>query len=156
MTSRYRMERERGRKEASQQLAALRKKWPLAFPSDDQGVRPLAMGAAREIAATMNWPLPYTLGVLGSWKMAQAYCEAVLSHDQRIGLDGGPAEAVDAKAKNLAAKRLEELSLGETDKKPAKTPVRVPAKPEPAPKLHVETPEQLRARVRASLLRRIA
>src|SRR5215469_13954821 len=131
MTSRYRMERERGRKEASQQLAALRKKWPLAFPVNDQEVCPLAMGAAREIAATMSWPLPYTLGVLGSWKMAPAYCEAVLSHDQRIGLDGGPAEAVDAKAKNLAAKRLEDLSQGKTDKKPAKVPVGALAKPEP-------------------------
>jgi sRNA-binding protein len=156
MASRYRIERDRGLKEASQQLAALREKWPLAFPLIDQDVRPVTMGAAREIAATMGWPLPYTLGVLGSWKMAPAYCQAVLSYDQRIGLDGAPAEAVDAKAKNLAAKRLEELSVRKTAKKAAKTQVHALAKPEPAPTLPAETPEQLRARVRASLLRRSA
>ena len=156
MASRYRIERDRGLKEASQQLAALREKWPLAFPLIDQDVRPVTMGAAREIAATMGWPLPYTLGVLGSWKMAPAYCQAVLSYDQRIGLDGAPAEAVDAKAKNLAAKRLEKLSVSKTAKKAAKTQVHARAKPEPAPTLPGETPEQLRARVRASLLRRSA
>jgi sRNA-binding protein len=75
------------------------------------------MGAAREIAAAMGWPFPYTLGVLGSWKMAPAYCQAVLGYDQRIGLDGAPAEAVDAKAKNLAARRLAELSARKAAKK---------------------------------------
>ena len=35
----------------------------------------MAIGAARKIAATMGWPLAYTLGVLGSWKMAPVYCE---------------------------------------------------------------------------------
>ena len=156
MASKYRIERDRGLKEASQQLAALREKWPLAFPVNNRDVRPVTMGAAREISATMGWPLAYTLGVLGSWKMASAYCQAVLSYDQRIGLDGAPAEAVDAKAKNLAAKRLEELSVRKTGKKAGKTPAHALAKPEPAPTLPAETPEQLRARVRASLLRRSA
>jgi hypothetical protein len=43
----------------------LREKWPLAFTVKQQDVRPLAIGATREIAAAMGWSLPYTLGVLG-------------------------------------------------------------------------------------------
>jgi hypothetical protein len=31
-------------------------------------LRPLAVGAPRQIAETMGWSLPYTLGVLGRWK----------------------------------------------------------------------------------------
>jgi sRNA-binding protein len=153
MASKYRIERDRGLREAPQQLAALRVKWPIAFPVNDQDVRPVTMGAAREIAAAMGWPFPYTLGVLASWKMAPAYCQAVLSYNQRIGLDGAPAEAVDAKAKNLAAKRLEELAVHKNAAKAASPAL---AKPEPTPTLPAETPEQLRARVRASLLRRTA
>jgi hypothetical protein len=68
MTSPYRIERDRGTKEARQQLAVLREKWPLAFPVQHQDVRPLAMGVARQVAAAMCWSLPYTLGVLGRWK----------------------------------------------------------------------------------------
>jgi hypothetical protein len=78
----------------------LREKWPLAFPLKHQDVRPLARGAAGEIAVVMGWSLPYTLGVLGRWKMAAVYCQAVLCYGQRIGLDGAPAEAVDAEAKH--------------------------------------------------------
>jgi ProQ/FINO family len=81
----------------------LREKWPLAFPVEDHDVRPLAIGTAREITVAMGWPLPYTLGVLVSWKMAPVYCQAVLCRDQRIALDGAPAEAVDAEAKDLVA-----------------------------------------------------
>ena len=62
MASKYRTERERGTKESRQQLAVLREKWPLAFPLKDEDVRPLAIGAAREIATAMGWLLPYTLG----------------------------------------------------------------------------------------------
>jgi hypothetical protein len=57
MRSPYRIERERGTKEACQQLAVLREKWPLAFRVD---VRPLAMAVARRIAAVVGWSLPYT------------------------------------------------------------------------------------------------
>jgi hypothetical protein len=32
------------------------------------------MGVARQVAAAMGWSLPYTLGVLGRWKMAAVYC----------------------------------------------------------------------------------
>jgi hypothetical protein len=55
----------------------LREKWPLAFPARPHDIRPLAIGAAGEIAAAMGWSLPYTLGVLSRWKMATAYCRAV-------------------------------------------------------------------------------
>jgi sRNA-binding protein len=113
MTSPYRIERERGTKEARQQLAVLREKWPLAFPVKHQDVRPLAMGVARQVATALGWSHPYTLGVLGRWKMAAGtargapvYCQAVLCYDQRIAIDGSPAEMVEAEAKDLATKRI--------------------------------------------------
>src|ERR1700727_657682 len=93
---RHHAERDRGAKEHSQQLHALREKWPLAFPVPTQDVRPLALGVANQIAAAMDWSVQYTLGVLRPWKMAPFYCRAVLSHDQRISLDGEPAETGDA------------------------------------------------------------
>ena len=89
MTSPYRIERDRGTEEARQQLAVLQEKWPLAFPVQRQDVRPLAMGVARQVAEAMGWSLPYTLGVLSRWKMAAVYCQAVLSHDQRVALEAG-------------------------------------------------------------------
>jgi sRNA-binding protein len=156
MASQYRIERARGTKESRQQLAVLRERWPLAFPAKHPDIRPLSIGAAREISAAMGWPLPYTLGLLGSWKMASVYCQAVLRYDQRIALDGSPAEAVDAEAKDLAAKRLAELAARKAAKKAAKTVAPTAGKPKAAPTAPVETPEQLRARVRASLLRRSA
>jgi hypothetical protein len=102
MSATYRSERDRGIKEYRQQLAELRKKWPLAFPVHDEDVRPLAVDAAHEIAAVTGWSYPYTLGVLSRWKMAPVYCQAVLCHDQRIALHGSPAEMVEAKARDLA------------------------------------------------------
>jgi sRNA-binding protein len=153
MTSPYRIERDRGAAEARQQLAVLREKWPLAFPVQHQDVRPLAMGVARQVAAAC-WSLPYTLGVLGRWKMAAVYCQAVLSHDQRIALDGTPAETVDAEAKDLAAKQLAKLAARKAARKLAKPAA--PAAPKPAPAPPTETPEELRDRVRAALLRRRA
>ena len=60
MTSPYRIERDRGTKEASQQLAVLREKWPVAFPVKKQDVRPLAIGIPSEIAPVMGWSHPYT------------------------------------------------------------------------------------------------
>jgi sRNA-binding protein len=158
MSSTYQIERNRGTKEARQQLAVLREKWPLAFPAKDQDVRPpLAIGAAGEIAAAMGWSVPYALGVLAGWKMTPAYCEAVLRYDQRIALDGSPAEPIDAEAKNLAAKQLARLAARDTAKKAAAPTVAKP-KPAAAPptKKSPETPDQLRGRVRASLLRRRA
>jgi sRNA-binding protein len=156
MASQYRIERERGTKEAKRQFVVLREKWPLAFPVEHQEVRPLAVGAAREIAAAMDWSLPYTLGVLGPWKMTRAYCQAVLSHDQRVGLDGAPAELIDAQAKDLATKQLARLAASKTAKKDAKAAAAA-VKPEPVPAPPgSDTLEQLRTRVRAGLLRRSA
>ena len=158
MTSPYRIERDRGTKEYRHQFAVLREKWPLAFPVKDQDVRPLAIGATGEIAAAMGWSLPYTLGVLGRWKMAAVYCQAVLSHDQRIALDGAPAETVDAEAKDLGARQLAKLAARKA-KKAAEAAGPAVVKPKgrdhaPAPVPPTETPEQLRARVRGALLRR--
>jgi sRNA-binding protein len=154
MTSPYRIERDRGTKESRQQLAALREKWPLAFPVQHQDVRPLALGAPGEIAAAMGWSLPYTLGVLGRWKMAAVYCQAVLGHDQRIALDGAPAETVDAEAKDLATKQLAQLAARKAAKKAAEAAAPAVVKPKPAPAPPTKPPEPLRDRVRAGLLRR--
>jgi sRNA-binding protein len=157
MTSAYRIERDRGTKEYRQQFAVLREKWPLAFPAKPHDIRPLAIGATGEIAAAMGWSLPYTLGVLGRWKMAAVYCQAVLSHDQRIALDGAPAEMVDAEAKDLAAKQLAKLAARKAKKAAeAAAPAAVKPKHAPAPALPTKTAEQLRDRVRAALLRRHA
>jgi sRNA-binding protein len=157
MTSAYRIERDRGTKEYRHQFAVLREKWPLAFPAKPHNIRPLTIGAAGEIAAAMGWSLPYTLGVLGRWKMAAVYCQAVLSHDQRIALDGAPAEMVDAEAKDLAAKQLAKLAARKAKKaEEAAPPAVVKPKHASAPAPPTETPEQLRARVRGALLRRRA
>jgi sRNA-binding protein len=156
MASKYAMERARGKKESRRQLIALREKWPAAFPAENQDVRPLSTGAAGQIAAAMDWSLPYTLGVLSTWKMASVYCQAVLRYAQRIGLDCSPAESVDVEAKDLATKRLAELTARESAKKASKSLVRGTMEPKPAPTPTAESGEQLRARVRASLLRRSA
>jgi sRNA-binding protein len=156
MSSTYQIERNRGTKEARQQLAVLRVKWPLAFPAGDQDDRPLAVGAAREIAATMGWSLPYTLGVLVRWKMAPIYCQAVLCCDQRVALDGSPAEAIDAEAKELATKQLARLAAREAAKKSVKAAAPAVVEPKADPLPPTVTPEQLRGRLRASLLRRRA
>ncbi len=158
MSSTFRIERDRGVKEYRQQLAELRRKWPLAFPDHDEDVRPLAVDAAREIDAVMNWSYPYTLGVLSRWKMAPLYCQAVLCHDQRIALDGSPAEMVAPKARDLATKHLARRAASTAAKKPAKSaaPTAVKSKRASAPLSAPprERPKQLRDRVRASLMRR--
>jgi sRNA-binding protein len=161
MSSSNRIERDHGVKEARQQMTLLREKWPLAFPLNDQDIRPLAIGSTREIAAEMSWSLPYTLGVLWSWKMAPVYCEAVIRYDQRITLDGAPAEPVEAQAKDMASKRLAQLAARKAAKKAAKAaaaPTLVAPEPPPTPPAETPpaTPTQLRNRVRASLLRRSA
>jgi sRNA-binding protein len=94
--------------------------------------------------------------VLAGWKMAPVYSEAVLRYDQRIALDGSPAEPIDAEARELATKQLARLAARETAKKATKVapPTVVKRKPDPVPP--TATPQQLRGRVRASLLRRKA
>jgi len=154
MSSTYLTDRKRGSKEARQQLTVLRQRWPLAFPAEPKDVRPLAMGAAAEIASSMRWSLPYTLGVLASWKMGPPYCDAVLCHDHRVALDGSAAETIDADAKDLATKQLARLAARETAKKATKAAGPADVKPTPAPAPLTETPGRLRARVRALLLGR--
>ena len=124
----------------------LRERWPLAFP--DRGARPLALGSVGQIAEAMGWSIPYTIGVLTYWKMAPFYCQAVLAHDQRITLDGEPAEPVDAEAKELATKQLAKLAARHA----AKQTAAARAQPKPAPL--AKAPAPLRDRVRAGLLRR--
>ncbi len=127
----------------------------MAFPVNEQDVRPLASGAVGEIAAAMSWTHAYTLGVLASWKLGAAYCHAVLRHDKRITLDGGFAEPVDAEAKDLARKRLATQAARKAAKAEKKvTKVAAPAtlKEAAAPSSPV-TPAELRARIRASLFR---
>src|SRR6516164_5454565 len=119
MPSPQQIERQRGIEEAGQQLAVLRERWPLAFPVQHQDVRPLALGIPHQIAAGMGWSLPYTLSVLRRWKMAAVYCQAVLSHEQRITLDGALAEQVDPNAKELATKQLARLVARNAAKKAA-------------------------------------
>jgi sRNA-binding protein len=158
MSSAHRIERGQGTRQSRQHFAALRQQWPLAFPIKPEDVRPLAVGAAGEIAAAMGWSLPYTLGVLGPWKMAPAYCEAVLCYDRRIALDGTPAEEVGAKARELAARQLARVAARTAAKTDAAHP-RV-MKP-PATRGSIGDPgatggPELRVRVRASLLRRRA
>ena len=166
MTSKSRIERNQGYMEAPQHFAALREKWPLAFAAKDQDVRPLTPGAGQEIAAEMGWSAPYAMGVLGRWKITSAYCRAVLRHDQRIALDGAPAEPVGAQAKAVASKQLAERAARQAAKaqkatkavkKPADTaPADVKPAPAPPPPIETLTQEELRARVRAAMLRRSA
>jgi len=155
MLSRYRIERDRGTAESRQQFAMLREKWPLAFPAKPEDVRPLAIGAAGEIASAMGWSPPYTLGVLGSWKMSPVYCQAVLCYDQRIALDGEPAELIDPNAKELATMRLAQLAARKAARKDRKMAGSVATKSaaSAATKMPANTTEQLRSRVRAPLLR---
>jgi sRNA-binding protein len=148
MASPHTIERQCGIKEAGQRLGALQEKWPLAFPVWAQDVRPLAVGVANQVSVTMGWSLPYTVGVLNYWKMGPVYCQAVLAHDQRITLDGAPAEQVDAEAKDLAAKQLAKLAV----RNAAKQATAVKRKPAPT----TEKPTQLRDQVRAGFLRRRA
>jgi sRNA-binding protein len=140
MSSTHQIERNRGTKDSRQQLALLREKWPQAFPAKHQDVRPLVIGAPGEIAAAMGWSLPYTLGVLVGWKMAPAYCEAVLRYDQRVALDGSPAETIDAEAKELATEQLARLAARETAKKATKAAAPAVVKPNCRPATNQDAP----------------
>ena len=79
-----------------------------------------------------------------------------MSHDQRIGLDGSPAEMVDAEAKELATKQMAQLEARKAAKRAAEAAAAAVVKPKPVPTRPTETPEQLRNRVRAGLFRRRA
>jgi hypothetical protein len=94
-------------------------------------------------------------------ELARTYCQAVLSHDRRISLDGAPAEPVDGEAKELAAKQLAKLAARKASAKSAKKVAAHAAadvKPAPVPPAPARAPtsEELRTRVRAPLSRRSA
>ena len=153
MASPHTIERHRGIADAGKQFGLLREKWPLAFPVLRQDVRPLAMGAVGQIAEAMDWTISYTRGVLTHWKMSAVYCQAVLTYDQRIALDGTPAEPVDAEARDQATKRLAQLKARAVKQNAKKAAAAKPkTKPAPTP----EKPAPLRDQVRADLLRRRA
>ena len=61
MTSQRGIERGRGAKESGQVFAALRARWPLAFPAQPRDVRPLASSVVGEIATAMGWSRSYKL-----------------------------------------------------------------------------------------------
>lgn len=97
----------RGLREAQAGIEMLRSLWPAAFPFKFRLVRPLKVGVLEEIVARTGWSYPYASGVLRSWKLRSAYCEAVLRHDRRVNLDGEEvAETVDEESRALARKRL--------------------------------------------------
>jgi hypothetical protein len=114
----------------------------------DQGPRRAPAGKHRRRrdryghGVAMGWSIPYTRGVLFPWKMGPAYCRAVLLYNERITLDGSPAEPVDAEAKELATKQLAKLA--------AKKAASAVTKPKPPTK----PPSPSRDRVRAPLGRR--
>ena len=97
MASKYVTERKRGSKDAAEHIPAFRERWPAAFPSAPDLIRPLAIGSPGIIAQAMGWNVPYALGVPAVWKGSPTYCEAVLRHG-RINLDGSPnGDEPDAK-----------------------------------------------------------
>jgi sRNA-binding protein len=123
MASTSSIERKRGIKDAAEQITALREKWPAAFPSAPDLVRPLAIGIPGIIADSMGWTVPYALGVLAVWKGSPSYCEAVLRH-VRINLDGSSGgDAPDTRAKDMAEKQL----ANNAAKKPAQAAPKVAA-----------------------------
>jgi sRNA-binding protein len=154
MASKYVTERKRGSKDAAEHIPALREKWPAAFPSAPDLVRPLAIGSGGIIAQAMGLTVPYVLGVLAVWKGSPSYCEAVLRH-ARINLDGSPSgEEPDAKAKEMATKQLAKLAARNAARAGSK--VTPPGTESPSAATAPKTAEQLRARVRASLNKRRA
>jgi sRNA-binding protein len=161
----------RGRKTAREHLPALREKWPAAFPDDERDVRPLAAATAA-IAQAMGWDPSFTHGILAVWKSRASYCKAVLCYNERINLDGSPSGVmVDDKARAMAtaqlaaikAKRQKQAAEPAAVKAPVEPvpPIKPPKAsppppPPPPPMIVLETPEQIRAHLRASLLKRRA
>jgi hypothetical protein len=166
-------DRTRGLKEFTEKITALRAKWPKAFPEKFSDVRPLASGVASIIADTFGWSLAYTRGLLQRWKSRDAYCEAVLAHPKRFTLDGlESGEEVDDNARTKATEVIERRKAKRQQEalaaaKPAPAPTlatpataiveAAPIATEPVvPAVGKIVGDELRARVRASLMRRRA
>ncbi len=116
-SKRYREERQRGLRDAPEQIKLLQENWPKAFPAKPQEVRPLVSGIARIIAETLGWSPLYARAVVEKWKQRNAYCRAILAYPKRFTLDGQESEEeVDDTARSnakqimdkRAAKRLQE------------------------------------------------
>ncbi len=121
-SKRYREERQRGFRDAPEQIKLLQEKWPKAFPGKPQQVRPLASGITRIIAETLGWSPPYTRAVIEKWKQRNAYCRAILAFHKRLTLDGEESEEeVDdtarSNAKQIMDKRAEKRLQEEAAKR---------------------------------------
>jgi sRNA-binding protein len=90
----------RGLRESASGIEMLRSLWPNAFPQKGHLVRPLVSGIIGPIAERTGWSPRYTAGVLQSWKLRRAYCDAVLRYDHRFTLDG--EEVADAVVEDTA------------------------------------------------------
>ena len=126
MPSTFQIERNRGSKEARQQLAVLRDKWPIAFPADAKDVRPLAISAAGEIAATMNWSLPCAMQACASADRAESL-RAQIDQEGEIlvtkqGRRDNPLLKHELGARNFVCRTLLRLGL-------AVEPIRGPGRP---------------------------
>jgi sRNA-binding protein len=158
-----------GLKASRESMPALRERWPAAFPLADRKIRPLA-NITEVIAKEMGWTVKFTHGVLAGWKSCAAYCRAVLRHSERINLDCTPSGAlVDDKARAMATAQLAAIKARREKKAAERTAATAPAEqvppieppkpppmppPPPPPMIVLETPEQIRAHLRASLLKR--
>jgi sRNA-binding protein len=116
------LEKRRGLQDSSRQIAALRERWPAAFPAKPYDIKPLELGVLNRIMAVMGWSKPYTSGVLVPWKASAAYCRAVLCIERRITLEGEPAEPVDDEARTMAQERLAFLKARQDQKRKALAP----------------------------------
>jgi len=80
------------------------------LPVKSRDVRPLGSGGVAMIAAELGWNPVYARAVVNAWRRRDAYCRAVLTWSERIGLDGSETgETVDdvarAKAQEMMAQR---------------------------------------------------
>jgi hypothetical protein len=80
MTSQRGIERGRGAKESGQVFAALRARWPLAFPAQPRDVRPLASSVVGEIATAGGWGVEAGTGSLGKSNGRILFPKAVLDN----------------------------------------------------------------------------
>jgi sRNA-binding protein len=115
-------EKLRGLYEARSQIEVLKTRWPAIF-GDRKAIRPLASTVMIDVAQALGWTNPYARGIFQVWKNQRAYCLAILKYPIRIHLDGTHSEElVDDRARELAAKRLEQIGASKALLKPKKAP----------------------------------
>jgi sRNA-binding protein len=107
MTKQAAEERRKGWGDARQVIPLLQEKWPLAFPTKNYLVKPLAASVPRVISEALGWNLSYARGVISVWKRRNAYCDAILRGGLRIDIDGNATmEPVDENSRQQAQKEL--------------------------------------------------